>query len=166
MLELAKQLRVEKEREESLAHQKQEQKNQVKTVWIPAQIRQLYCLCLKKLTGAPWPVIESVIVSWTFWWLRLCFVSGVALPGRAETAEMSDPAQRLAAGSRRWKAREWVAILKDTCPRITQEFKHGSWVRFPVHILFYPYYFFKPLVTHILFCDLFAPFTHLSRNYS
>ncbi len=129
---------MEKEREESLAHQKQEQKNQVKTVWIPAQIRQLYCLCLKKLTGAPWPVIESVIVSWTFWRLRLCFVSGVALPGRAETAEMSDPAQRLAAGSRRWKAREWVAILKDTCPRITQEFL----------------IFFKPLVTHILFCDL------------
>jgi len=32
MLELARQLRVEKEREESLAHQKQEQKNQVETV--------------------------------------------------------------------------------------------------------------------------------------
>lgn len=84
------------------------------------------CLCLKKHTGASWPVIESVIVSLTFWWLRLCFVSGVALPGRAETAEMSDPAQRLAAGSRRWKAREWVAILKDTCPRITQSLSMGS----------------------------------------
>ncbi len=143
MLELARQLRVEKEREESLAHQKQEQKNQVETAWIPAQIRQLYVYVWRN-TGASWPVIESVIVSLTFWWFRLCFFSGVALPGRAETAEMSDPAQRHAAGSRRWKAREWVAIFKDTCPRITQSLSMGH--GFDSHCK--PYTFFFSLFTH------------------
>ena len=44
MLEQARQLRVEKEREEALAHQKQEQKNQVNAIFNFRVIRgrQLY----------------------------------------------------------------------------------------------------------------------------
>lgn len=53
MLEQARQLRVEKEREEALSHQKQEQKNQVKAP--PANQHQSLAAQLELLT--PFPLI-------------------------------------------------------------------------------------------------------------